>query len=136
MIALIAGTDPSIAGSGEDITVWGMEPDGKFKLRSAYLVAAEWLRGEAIEEANAENKSQWKCLWKWPGPNRIKHFLWLALHDRLMTNAERKRRKLTSNDSCAEHIMRHCPSSQQVWRLLGIQDNIAVWDLQAGWKYT
>ncbi|CAL1413656.1 unnamed protein product [Linum trigynum] len=50
-----------------------------------------------------------------------------------MTNAERKRRKLTSNEACTtcnngtetiEHILRGCPSSQQVWRLLGINDTL------------
>ncbi|CAI0435346.1 unnamed protein product [Linum tenue] len=50
-----------------------------------------------------------------------------------MTNCERKRRKLTSVDTCelcklapetTEHILRHCPHTQQVWRILNLSDNV------------
>ncbi|CAL1375573.1 unnamed protein product [Linum trigynum] len=131
LLALIAGTDPPRPGLGEDITAWGMEPDGKFKLRSAYSAAVEWLSDEEWETEEANNHHHWKRLWKWAGPNRIKHFLWLVFHDRLMTNAQRKRRKLTTDDTCpmcrngpetTEHIMRHCSGSIQVWHRLGIQE--------------
>ncbi|CAL1383991.1 unnamed protein product [Linum trigynum] len=128
-----AGTDPPVAESGEDITAWGMEPDGKFKLRSAYYAATDWI-GDADDRTSAEStKPSWKRLWRWDGPNRIKHFLWLAFHDRLMTNVERKRRKLTNDDTCtacnegpesAEHILRLCPNSRQVWQMLGIHNNL------------
>ncbi|CAL1381633.1 unnamed protein product [Linum trigynum] len=133
LISLVAGTDPPIADSGEDITTWGMEPDGKFKLRSAYIAAADWIGDTELSAEDETPQPHWKRLWKWTGPNRIKHFLWLVFHDRLMTNAERERRKLTNDDTCSlcksgpettEHILRLCPSSQQVWRRLGINDTL------------
>uniref|UniRef100_A0A2C9UN59 Reverse transcriptase zinc-binding domain-containing protein n=1 Tax=Manihot esculenta TaxID=3983 RepID=A0A2C9UN59_MANES len=36
----------------------------------------------------------------WPGPQRIKTFLWLLLHERLLTNGERCRRHIVSSDLC------------------------------------
>ncbi|CAL1382373.1 unnamed protein product [Linum trigynum] len=138
LLALIAGTDPPLPGSGEDITAWGMEPDGKFKLRSAYSAAVEWLSDETWEAEEDNSHHHWKRLWKWTGPNCIKHFLWLVFHDRLMTNVQRKRRRLTTDDTCpmckrgpetTEHILRQCPSSLQVWNRLGIQETSLTYGL-------
>ncbi|CAN1128518.1 Putative ribonuclease H protein At1g65750, partial [Linum perenne] len=58
------------------------------------------------------------------GPNKIKHFLWLASHDRLLTNVERGRRHLTNQVVCPrcsvqaenlQHIFLDCPFALQVW---------------------
>ncbi|CAI0443411.1 unnamed protein product [Linum tenue] len=114
---------------GEDVTLWGREKDGRFQLSSAYTAAAEWLEDIQDEETVNGKRSHWKHVWKWQGPNRIKHFLWLAAHDRLLTNSERKRRKLCTNDICdmckqaaetTEHIIRDCPEAKEVWQKLGI----------------
>ena len=48
----------------------------------------------------------------------VKLFLWLAMHDKLLTNTERVRRRLTDNDICEKchneiestlHVLRDCP---------------------------
>ncbi|CAI0558565.1 unnamed protein product [Linum tenue] len=61
----------------------GIEPDGKFKLRIAYAAAADWIGDEVRELEEATDQAYWKTLWKWTGPNSIKHFLWLPFHDSL-----------------------------------------------------
>ncbi|CAN1153234.1 Putative ribonuclease H protein At1g65750 [Linum perenne] len=78
---------------GDDALSWGLEPKGLFSVRSAYLMLS----------GNDEEASEqlWNRVWKWNGPNKIKHFLWLASHDRLMTNVERNRRHLTNQVSCS-----------------------------------
>ncbi|CAN1136739.1 Putative ribonuclease H protein At1g65750 [Linum perenne] len=62
----------------------------------------------------------WKSVWKWSGPNRIRHFLWLTIQNKLLTNDERRRRHLTEDGSCrrcgnqcedVNHIMRECPAA-------------------------
>ncbi|CAN1193291.1 Putative ribonuclease H protein At1g65750 [Linum perenne] len=73
---------------GDDALIWGLEPKGSFSIRSAYLM----LSGN--DEAASDHL--WNRVWKWNGPNKIKHFLWLASHDRLMTNVERNHRHLNN----------------------------------------
>ncbi|CAL1399379.1 unnamed protein product [Linum trigynum] len=62
-------------------------------------------------------------LWRWKGPSRVKHFLWLVLHHRLMTNKERVEHKLTMNcnfkrgngsKKTVEHISRDCRRTKGV----------------------
>ncbi|CAL1366987.1 unnamed protein product [Linum trigynum] len=63
-------------------------------------------------------------IWKWPGPSRVRHFLWLAVHDRLLTNAERARRHIADSSGCQrcrgdsetlDHVLRQCPFAKEVW---------------------
>ncbi|CAI0476266.1 unnamed protein product, partial [Linum tenue] len=63
---------------GEDKTIWGIERDGRFSLKFAYKLAAGALDDEPDKDC--------KLFWRWKGPNRIKLFLWLVIHDRLFTD--------------------------------------------------
>ncbi|XP_039049262.1 uncharacterized protein LOC120190223 [Hibiscus syriacus] len=56
---------------------------------------------------------------------RIRTFLWLALHGKLLTNGERYRRHLASSATCSlcqnddedmDHVLRKCPSAFAIWR--------------------
>ncbi|KAK8678981.1 hypothetical protein V6N13_144456 [Hibiscus sabdariffa] len=67
----------------------------------------------------------WKAVAGFRGLQRIKSFLWLLAKDRLMTNAERVQRHLTSIAHCyacgastesAHHIFRECPTAVAIWR--------------------
>ncbi|CAN1325799.1 Putative ribonuclease H protein At1g65750, partial [Linum perenne] len=60
------------------------------------------------------------------GPNRIRHFLWLSSHKKLLTNHKRLRRHLTRDNSYPlyehsikdmEHILRCCPLAAD-WKSL------------------
>ncbi|CAI0378812.1 unnamed protein product [Linum tenue] len=116
ILALIAGTEPPKEDLGEDKCIWGLERDGRFRLKSAYKLAADQL--------DATEDDLWKNLWKWPGHSRTKHFFWLVLHDRLLTNKERLKRKLTTDGTCrhckdaeetTEHIVRSCSKTKSIW---------------------
>ncbi|CAN1147563.1 Putative ribonuclease H protein At1g65750 [Linum perenne] len=78
---------------GEDCLVWGREANGRFSIKSAYSLVRN-------EPANSDSGS-WRQVWKWRGPNRIRFFLWLAIQDRIMTNANRVRRRLSADASCS-----------------------------------
>ncbi|MBA0761238.1 hypothetical protein Gotri_023913, partial [Gossypium trilobum] len=63
--------------------------------------------------------------WLDHGPQRDKHFLWLVLNEKLMTNVERCRRGFIDDPSCAScghveesiiHVLQDCASAQEVWR--------------------
>ena len=61
-------------------------------------------------------------------------FLWLAMHDKLLTNAERVSRGLSNSSTCAKcnleeestiHVLRDCPFASWIWMNLLDQ---ADWD--------
>lgn len=67
----------------------------------------------------------WSNVWKVRTPHRVRFFVWLALQDRLMTNANRFIRGLTDDPRCffcgeteenVDHILRRCPVATSVWR--------------------
>ncbi|CAN1351644.1 Putative ribonuclease H protein At1g65750 [Linum perenne] len=112
----VVGMTPPCPDLGDDSPVWGLEPNGCYSVKSGYILARNM-----DEESNNEI---WKRIWKWEGPQRVRQFLWLALHNRLLTNAERHRRHLTDTAECGacandtetvDHILRGCPMAQQVW---------------------
>ncbi|CAN1157548.1 Putative ribonuclease H protein At1g65750 [Linum perenne] len=96
--------------------IWGPDSRGRFSIASAYEITT------ATNYDSAANL--WKCVWKWQGPNRIKHFLWLVAHNRLLTNSERNRRHMTTEDCCrlcpnstedSLHVLRDCRSARDFW---------------------
>ncbi|CAN0926336.1 Putative ribonuclease H protein At1g65750 [Linum grandiflorum] len=107
---------PPSAHLGPDSLIWGLEPSGKFTIRSAYLLLKD------VHEDTPDQR--WKGIWRWQGPNKIRHFLWIASHNKLLTNEERGRRHLTnqvlcsfcsvSTESCI-HILRDCRFARQFW---------------------
>ncbi|CAN1851988.1 Putative ribonuclease H protein At1g65750 [Linum perenne] len=108
---------PPINYIGEDSLVWGLEPNGIFSVRSAFSMLQE------LDDTASD--PFWSSLWKWHGPNKINHFLWLATHYRLLTNEERNRRHLTNQVLCPRcslqpeslsHVLVDCHFATQVWQ--------------------
>ncbi|CAN1797820.1 Putative ribonuclease H protein At1g65750 [Linum perenne] len=112
----VAGMKQPSPDSGEDDLIWGPDPKGLFSIKSTY---------EVLSSIGKGNDGQlWKIVWNWKGPNRIRFFLWLAAHNRLLTNGERKRRHLTSDDLCNHckaapedtlHTLRDCQLAEALW---------------------
>ncbi|CAN0903682.1 Putative ribonuclease H protein At1g65750 [Linum grandiflorum] len=114
-LQVFAMTQP-VAHLGTDSMVWGLETSGKFTIRTAYLLLKE-LKDEP-------EVPRWKSMWRWQGPNKITHFLWLASHNRLLTNEERGRRHLTNQVLCSLcscntesciHVLRDCRFARSFW---------------------
>ncbi|CAN1188179.1 Putative ribonuclease H protein At1g65750 [Linum perenne] len=113
---------------GEDNWVWGDAHDGKFSIKSTY----ELLIGQDLQESSF----RWEKLWKWRGPQSIKCFLWLSIHERLLTNGERVRRHMTGLSNCPRcdnafesvcHVLRDCPMAVNTWNYLGFPTYSAAW---------
>ncbi|XP_019200243.1 PREDICTED: uncharacterized protein LOC109193865 [Ipomoea nil] len=97
---------------------WGPGHRGHFSVKSAY----DFITNSPVDAADTD----WKRLWALRVPARVSMFLWLVKHGRILTNAERARRHLTSNDFCfrcagkredMDHIFRECPAARQIWSL-------------------
>ncbi|OMO68562.1 reverse transcriptase [Corchorus capsularis] len=66
----------------------------------------------------------WKKIWRLDVPPRVKHFLWLVRHGRLLTKLACFRRHITSIATCSRcgvadesvlHVLRDCGTSQSIW---------------------
>ncbi|KAK9112422.1 hypothetical protein Scep_019941 [Stephania cephalantha] len=68
-----------------------------------------------------EVNTKWELTSKRKGPEKIRTFLWLVLHGRLLTNEKRYRRHLVSHPTFDEaneslyHVLRSCLSSLRIW---------------------
>lgn len=65
---------------GDDLCRWRWSTTGMFSVKSAYKnITAKGV-------LNSESGSEWKDVWRSMIPPRIKTFLWLVKHGRLLTN--------------------------------------------------
>ncbi|KAE8655645.1 hypothetical protein F3Y22_tig00117021pilonHSYRG00092 [Hibiscus syriacus] len=98
---------------GEDLPMWRWHQSGKCTVKTAFSVLnrSNW---------DTENKL-WNLAWEFDGWQRIRQFLWLILHNRLMTNVERTRRGLTMDSTCPtsregdetiSHVLWECPKAR------------------------
>lgn len=103
--------------SQEDITIWSRDPDHGFSTASAYKII--------IDATGKEKQGSWKLIWDLKIPPKIQVFLWLLCHNRVLTNASRLSRGLTTNDACPRcnqaredvlHLLRDCPQSKIFWK--------------------
>ncbi|VFQ81409.1 unnamed protein product [Cuscuta campestris] len=110
--------------SRRDEVYWKHKPSGKFSVASAYNM----IKGV---NSNLQEKS-WSMIWKLKVPSKIKLLLWTMSHDRVLGNAERKRRGLTADGSCpicsgheetTDHIFRSCIKAKRVWNDIGVNMN-------------
>ncbi|CAN1756620.1 Putative ribonuclease H protein At1g65750 [Linum perenne] len=130
-IDLVAGMPAPKRNSGDDDWIWGCESSGRFTIKSTYNIICN---SEVLP-----SRSIWKSIWQWSGPNRVRHFLWLAAKDRLLTSAMRARRGMSQDSGCtycnageesSTHVLRDCSFAGEVWSIM-IADSVngADWRL-------
>ncbi|CAN1244571.1 Putative ribonuclease H protein At1g65750 [Linum perenne] len=90
----VHGMTPPCEHLGDDSIVWGLEASGKFNIKSAYLLVKDI--------AHDGQDTLWRKVWNWEGMTKIKQFMWLVSHGKLMTNEERRRRHISVDATCTE----------------------------------
>ena len=105
---------------GRDNICWGFTNDGRFTIKSAYL---------STLTCNCSHPSiEWKRICKLQDPQRIRTFLWLIHHRKIMTNLERARRGFTANSYCQacptsiedlDHVFRFYTTTATLWKKIG-----------------
>ncbi|KAK8713528.1 hypothetical protein V6N13_148743 [Hibiscus sabdariffa] len=117
MLLHLSATKPPRSGFKGDFPGWARSHDRIFSVRAAY----EALSDSSVQTANVV----WKVIAGFRGLQRIKIFLWLLAKDRLLCNAERVRRHLSSCARCeacgaavesTQHIFRDYPIAVAVWK--------------------
>ncbi|CAN1243720.1 Putative ribonuclease H protein At1g65750 [Linum perenne] len=109
---------PSNATLGTNILTWGLEGNGRCSVNSGYLFLKESAGGSYGEQ------QIWKSVWNWNGPNKLRHFIWLVSHGKILTNKERQRRYLAVVSKCPycdredslHHLFSECSIALEVWR--------------------
>ncbi|XP_074305989.1 uncharacterized protein LOC141641217 [Silene latifolia] len=106
----------------EDSLYWNASSSGKFTIKSTLTL---------IKTADMSPETEpiaWHVIWKLPVQQRVRMFIWLAAHGRLMTNYNRVRRGIHDDPICprcfeedesTDHHLRRCPYSRELWDLLG-----------------
>jgi hypothetical protein len=109
---------PPEAANGDDSSFWPRGKHGMFSVASAYDILAE------IEtEQPAEDNMIWNTIWRIEACERVRFFLWLLNHGRLLTRYRKSKMKLGSPfcTFCGDeietelHALRDCSKSMVVW---------------------
>ncbi|XP_012487971.1 uncharacterized protein LOC105801183 [Gossypium raimondii] len=109
------------------ISKYGYRLTGSFSLKSAY---------EKVCEGTFNLKEWlWAIPWKFHNPHRIRFFIWLALKQCLLTNANRVRCGFWSSSACGLcghdykdvlHILRYCNAARGIWDKLIPQQDLSI----------
>uniref|UniRef100_A0A803L951 Protein FAR1-RELATED SEQUENCE n=1 Tax=Chenopodium quinoa TaxID=63459 RepID=A0A803L951_CHEQI len=77
---------------------WGGSNHGKFSIKSAMEIIRK--------DDNLANDNTWNLIWKLKARQLAMVFIWLVMHDRIMTNANRFKRSITNDPwfkTCSTH---------------------------------
>ncbi|KAL4338075.1 hypothetical protein AHAS_Ahas12G0173900 [Arachis hypogaea] len=113
IVRKIGTVHPSMHELGEDKIIWKLTNCGEYLVASAYYKLAN---------INEPQNAVWAIIWGWKGPQKIKYFMWMVVHKKLMT-AQRKARIFGASPYCHKcyrteetqiHILRDFPSASRV----------------------
>ena len=108
--------DPTVG----DLVYWREGIKGKFSIKSALAIMRH--------DNDMVDEDCWKLIWGAPVQQRIRAFLWIVCHERLLGNVMRFKRHMTDDPKCfvcgapeesTIHILRDCPLARMVWKTLG-----------------
>ncbi|MBA0781045.1 hypothetical protein Gotri_002005 [Gossypium trilobum] len=93
VLEYIAICPPPFDVAGRDNCLWRPHKAGKFSVKATY--------NSLVQMDDQARASVWSGIWKTNLPPRMKHFLWLVLHQNLLTNFERAaKRNLSLTTGC------------------------------------
>ncbi|XP_057744794.1 uncharacterized protein LOC130962625 [Arachis stenosperma] len=93
---------------------WKHTEDGNFSIAATYKALNNWSKPQ---------KTIWKQIWEWKGTQKIKVFMWTAIHRRILTN-ERKSKIFGGSGDCYAchgtqesciHVLRDCQRVSTIW---------------------
>lgn len=115
----IVAAFPRKRENGEDEIQWNHNNEGEFTVKSAYNIIA---REERLCTGRLGD-----FIWKWPGQQRCRTFMWLCAHNKILTNKQREKRKYTMDALCdfyrsmeelVIHALRDCLAIIDLWKML------------------
>uniref|UniRef100_A0A803PU32 Reverse transcriptase domain-containing protein n=1 Tax=Cannabis sativa TaxID=3483 RepID=A0A803PU32_CANSA len=128
--------------STPDAYYWSLTPHGTYTVNSGYHQAHSQIhqndptpsdahsqihQNDPTPSDNKPSQTWWKQLWTLPLPPKLKHFLWRACHDILLTNHNLFKWKTLHSPHCCrchyhdetlEHALSRCPAVQEIWNCM------------------
>ncbi|KAK2664294.1 hypothetical protein Ddye_002868 [Dipteronia dyeriana] len=123
--------------NGEDSIFWRWSNNGEYSVKTVYC---------GLTEDFSSPLWKWRFIWSLKIPPRVQHFLWMMLHDRLLTNHQRVRRGFDTDMSCPRceagiedtgHLLHGCRFSVGIWETI-LRDTNLTMSLEGrfeGWLY-
>ncbi|KAL4390453.1 hypothetical protein AHAS_Ahas03G0146600 [Arachis hypogaea] len=71
IMELISTEPPKLSGE-KDTLSWKLTSNGEFSIASAY---------KKLTGQQETNNKIWNTIWKWKGPERVRTFMWLTIHE-------------------------------------------------------
>ena len=96
--------------------MWIASKVGKFSIKSTMRI---------IRAGNAQGAAEWRWVWKVHVPYRVQIFMWLLLHNKILTNAEQFRWNMANSPRCAicsadledlDHLLRYRQNATTTWQ--------------------
>ncbi|KAF7834649.1 non-LTR retroelement reverse transcriptase-like [Senna tora] len=112
----IAAILPPSDGNEQDKLDWKFSKDGGFSVKTAYQSIVGM--NEGVED------NFFRRVWHLKVPQRVKSFIWLCRHNKLLTNFERVKRCMIDSSICTRcnsgsedslHVLRDCPRVKGIW---------------------
>ncbi|XP_015959674.1 uncharacterized protein LOC107483570 [Arachis duranensis] len=128
MAELITKTPISLINK-KDHFVWKYRMDGQYTVRTGYHVAKEEKdlkeEGRFCKPSTSQDwREVWKVIWKLQVPQKVRMFLWKAVHRILPVNKNLHQKRITVAPTCSicqreeetiEHALLLCPWTRAVW---------------------
>ncbi|BFG20702.1 hypothetical protein CerSpe_069760 [Prunus speciosa] len=114
IVQLILCVHAGFQESGPDRCIWKLTANGKFSVKTAYGITST---------DDDPLMWSWNFIWKLHIPIRIKTFLWVLCHKKLLTNVQRQKRGLGQDTSCPrcsshveslDHLFIDCSTTQLI----------------------
>lgn len=96
-----------------------LDLNGRFSVRSAYMLT--------VRSSQEGTWNGWMLIWRLRVQQRVRVFLWLLAHGRILMNSMRYRLGIAPSSACGRcgelredvlHVIRDCQSSKEVWECL------------------
>ena len=85
-----------------DTLVWPVTPDGKYSVRIAYRLQENGVPQENPSSSSTDAAATvWKEVWKIHAPSKIRHFVWRALRDSLLTKPNLRIKNIMVDEACS-----------------------------------
>ena len=112
----------------EDRLIWIATSKGVYSTKSAYQLLQNDAEVKAPGPSNStENKQFWLDIWTLNLPNKIKHFLWLAVNDSLPTKLNLMKRNITAKPLCDRCDCETEETIHALWDCIEVKN--AWWEL-------
>lgn len=104
-----------------DLRYWKGSKTGGFSIKYALSIIKN--------DEHIMTDPKWELAWTSPVQQRVRVFLWLILHNRILCNANRLQRHLTDDPRCSRcaqntdetllHLFPDCPIARNIWKSVG-----------------